>query len=142
MAKARSISERLWERVDKNSDVSGCWLWTGSYNSHGYGQMMIGSRLDGSRKLAVTHRLAYQAIKGDIPSHLEIDHLCRNRKCCNPEHLEAVPHSVNVNRAVAGSDDLCIRGHSKHYNAKDKRYYCKTCRVEATRKFRSKDRIS
>jgi hypothetical protein len=142
MPKMRAVDERLWERVDKTSNPNGCWIWLGSFNTHGYGQMMVGSRLDGTRTLATTHRLAYKLTKGDISPQLEIDHLCRNRKCCNPEHLEVVPHSVNVNRAVAGSDDLCINGHAKTYNSKDKRFYCKTCRREANRRFRAKNRIS
>jgi hypothetical protein len=142
MAKARDVSERLWERVDKTSHPNGCWIWIGSFNTHGYGQMMVGSRLDGSRTLKTTHRLAYIFTKGDIPKYLEIDHLCMNRKCCNPDHLEAVPHSVNVNRAVAGSDALCVNGHQKQYHNKDKRFYCRTCRREATRRHREKARIS
>jgi hypothetical protein len=140
MANARDISERLWERVDKPQNPDDCWVWLGSFNTHGYGQMMVGSRLDGTRKLATTHRLAYLLTKGEIPTTLEIDHLCKNRKCCNPNHLEAVKHSVNINRAVAGSNDLCINGHEKIYHVTDKRFYCKTCRVEATRKFRAKSR--
>lgn len=142
MIKARDISERLWERVDKISHPKGCWIWLGSFNTHGYGQMMVGSRLDGSRTLKTTHRLSYEFTKGDIPKHLEIDHLCMNRKCCNPDHLEAVLHSVNVNRAVAGSDALCVNGHQKKYHSKDKRFYCHTCRAEATRKHRQKNRIA
>ena len=142
MPKMRAVDERLWERVDKTSSPNGCWIWLGSFNSHGYGQMMIGSRKDGTRTLATTHRLAYLETKGSINSELEIDHLCRNKKCCNPEHLEAVPHSVNINRAVAGSDDLCIKGHTKIYNSNDKRFYCRTCRQEAVKRFRAKNRIS
>ena len=142
MRTARAIDERLWERVDKDSDPDGCWVWLGSFNTHGYGQMMIGSRVDGSRTLATTHRLAYQLTKGIINPTLELDHLCGNRKCCNPDHLEAVSHSVNINRAVAGSDYLCINGHAKIYNSKDKRFYCKTCRKEASRRFSMKNRIS
>jgi hypothetical protein len=142
MRTARPIEDRLWEKVDKDSDPNGCWIWTASFNTYGYGQLMIGSRTDGSRTLATTHRLAYQLTKGDIDPSLEIDHLCRNRKCCNPDHLEAVPHSVNVNRAVAGSDYLCIHGHEKFYHAKNKRFYCRTCRRDANTRFRLKNRIS
>jgi hypothetical protein len=139
---ARPIDERLWERVDKTSHPDGCWIWLGSFNTYGYGQMMIGSRLDGSRTLAVTHRLAYQVTKGAIDSKLEIDHLCRNRKCCNPDHLEAVPHSVNVNRAVAGSDYLCINGHPKTYVTKRKRFHCAICGRAAQRRWRDKSKVA
>ncbi|GAA3948055.1 hypothetical protein GCM10022383_27280 [Microbacterium soli] len=73
----------------------GCWEWSGTISSTGYGQVKI----DG-RHVAV-HRLSYELHVGPIPDGLVIDHLCSNRKCANPAHLEAVTQAENVRRARA-----------------------------------------
>lgn len=56
-----------------------------------------------------THQLAYELPVGPIPDGLQINHLCQNRRCCNPAHLEPVTARVNVLRAVRR--DVCLRGH-------------------------------
>jgi HNH endonuclease len=81
---------RLWARVDKTDD---CWNWTGNLQSSGYGVITE------NRKSYVVHRLTYTWVKGPIPVGLEIDHLCRNKRCVRPDHLEAVTHGENVRRA-------------------------------------------
>lgn len=83
---------------------SGCWLWLGCINKHGYGSY--------GRYLA--HRISYEA--NEIPAGLTIDHLCRVRCCVNPDHLEAVTHKVNVLRGVSPSalhsrKSSCLHGH-------------------------------
>ena len=73
-----------------------CWIWTGaSVNSRGprYGTYRLSN---GKAKKA--HRMIYESLKGLIPVGLELDHLCRNTLCVNPEHLEPVTHKVNVQR--------------------------------------------
>ena len=85
----RSTPEQFWSRVDKSAD---CWLWNGAKDKLGYG----GLAFQGRRILA--HRLAYELTIGQIPPGLELDHLCRNPSCVNPEHLEAVAHQVNTQR--------------------------------------------
>jgi hypothetical protein len=80
--------------------VSGCWIWSLSANSSSYGNVVRFARQftggDGQNHNA--HRLAYQAMFGDIPDHLEIDHLCGRKDCVNPHHMEAVDHSTNMRR--------------------------------------------
>ena len=71
--------------------VNGCWEWTGTVNNQ-YGMFSVGS------KFKLTHRLAYEMLNGPIPDGLEIDHLCRNKLCANPDHLEAVTHTENMVR--------------------------------------------
>ncbi len=61
-------------------DERGCWVWQNSRNSKGYGQVSICGRVRS------THRMAYELLVGPIPAGLHIDHLCRNRACCNPTH--------------------------------------------------------
>src|SRR5262252_1558526 len=87
-------------RVRRN----GCWQWMGSFRSGGYG--VAWSRRE--YRAVGAHRLAYEHFIGEIPNRLEIDHLCRNRWCVNPTHLEIVTRGENTKRA----NDA--RTHCKH----------------------------
>lgn len=71
---------------------TGCWIWQRATSRSGYGNVCV------DRTYFRAHRVYYERFKGPIPEGLEIDHLCRNRSCVNPEHLEAVTHRVNVHR--------------------------------------------
>ena len=82
-----------------------CWTWTGCVQSKGYGCW----NYDGRRHL--THRVSYRLLVGEIPAGLEIDHLCANRLCCNPAHLEAVTSEVNSRRSHTATKTLCVNGH-------------------------------
>jgi hypothetical protein len=86
-----------------------CWLWTGKPDAYGYGYLRCGDRT------VKAHRVAYQMVRGPIPSGLEIDHTCRNRACVNPAHLEAVTHLENMRRAqpwnVLLNRPHCANGH-------------------------------
>jgi hypothetical protein len=79
-------------------EVDGCWLWVGSLRG-GYGRV----RFNG--KLVEAHRLSYEHHVGKIPDGLVIDHLCRNRSCINPEHLEVVTEAENIRRGNQGSPE-------------------------------------
>jgi hypothetical protein len=111
--KKKTLSQLFWERVDKSDS---CWNWKGSINAGGYGVFTFGGR---SGKKLYGHRVSYEIHKGNIPSNLEIDHLCRNRKCVNPDHLEAVTRSINTLRGIGpkllsqinGSKTHCKHGH-------------------------------
>jgi len=75
-------------------DSTECWNWTGAKTPLGYGVKWDSAK----RRLTSSHRFAYQLLHGPVPDGLELDHLCRNRSCCNPNHLQAVTHHQNVIR--------------------------------------------
>lgn len=94
---------------------SNCWEYGGNI-VNGYGQVWCDSRADDSRRPDYCHRVTYQAFVGPIPDGLHIDHLCRNRACCNPWHLEPVTRKENILRgegraAKNARKTHCKRGH-------------------------------
>ncbi len=83
---------------------TGCWNWDLSCNSNGYGQKQF--RENGQHRSFVAHRWVWEHLRGPIPVGMELDHLCRNRRCCNPDHLEPVTRSVNIVRGKLGQRKL------------------------------------
>lgn len=109
MGKARTLIDSLSRRIEARSS-GGCWEWTGYINpSTGYA--MLGTRRVKNERMA--YRLMYLVVHGAIPGGRHIDHLCRNRRCVNPYHLEAVTPSINNLRAVAfrTPSGRCRNGH-------------------------------
>lgn len=76
--------------------IGGCWTWTGARMTCGYGTLTA----EQNGKTVLAHRWSYQYFVGEIPDGYHVDHLCRNRACVNPEHLEPVPPGVNIRRGV------------------------------------------
>ena len=88
---------------------SGCVPWMAA-KTNGYGVVQYEGRVRRA------HRVVYEHVKGKIPEGFEVDHLCRNRACVNPDHLEAVPQPVNNMRSLSASalharQSHCLRGH-------------------------------
>lgn len=94
-----------FEMVTKKFDTpsTGCWEWKGSMGVYGYGTWKY------KKKNYRAHRIVYELVVGKIPEGLVLDHLCKNKKCVNPEHLEPVTQKVNVQRSDAGKllDGMC-----------------------------------
>ena len=115
--------------------VNGCWAWTAKKTPNGYGQFTVGYRAESTQKLVYAHRWVYEQVYGSIPLDYEIDHLCRNRLCVNPYHLEAVTHSVNVLRGdmpkIRRNRTHCPHGHpyidGNIYWTKNGDRTCATC---------------
>lgn len=103
------------ERAQRHFEVlpTGCWSWTGA-TARGYGRIRAGRAP--RFRVAQAHRVVYEALVGPIPDGLELDHLCRNTRCVNPEHLEPVTGKVNTLRGIGGAaakaaQTHCIRNH-------------------------------
>lgn len=109
-----SIGRPIWRRVEDPkvkllaravAGPNGCVVWAGGKNNNGYGHITI----DGQR--IYTHRLSYELHVGPIPDGLVIDHLCRNRACLNPHHLEPVTQGENTRRGEPAQRTHCPAGH-------------------------------
>ncbi len=115
-----------WERSNSNParvlarltaaiplDRSGCWPWPDRKLSNGYGVIRAG--VGKTHTKLYVHRASYETFIGSIPDGMQIDHLCRNRSCFNPEHLEPVPNRTNFIRgehpnAVVYRTQICRKG--------------------------------
>lgn len=98
--------DRFWRYVARSD---GCWEWIGYQSPDGYGKF----QWEGGQ---LAHRFAYELLVGAIPDGLTLDHLCRNRGCVNPAHLEPVTQTVNKLRGVSfvaqqAAQTHCKRGH-------------------------------
>jgi hypothetical protein len=106
-AGGRDVAERFWLKVDRSGE---CWEWQGA-KTLGYGHFSL------NKKAVKAHRVAYELTRGPIPDGLVIDHLCRNRACVKPDHLEPVTHAVNILRGTGQSarnarKTVCKYGHA------------------------------
>jgi hypothetical protein len=122
--------EDFWTRVNV-CGADECWDWLQS-TRRGYGRCWP---VDGIPE-RVAHRIAYTLEHGPIPDGLTIDHLCRNRRCCNPAHLEAVTERENILRGTCPAAENarkthCNRGHEftpeNTYDKREGQRQCKTC---------------
>ena len=91
-----SVTDRIMAKVTVQAD--GCWLYNGCLTTNGYGHIRDG------RAMKLAHVVTYEAKHGAVPEDMELDHTCRKRACCNPDHTEPVTHAQNVQRGLAGHD--------------------------------------
>jgi hypothetical protein len=118
--------------------ANGCWEWQGTIDALGYGSIRIGA-----------HRYVYLLVHGSIPEDTVLDHLCRNTRCVNPEHLEPVTLGENMRRAWERRDKTkCPQGHfcdeENTYIREGSdgitRRWCRMCRREQSRRYQANKR--
>lgn len=131
-----TLQERLWRFIDASGD---CWEWVGEQAKGGYGRISTGSA--GRRTHTLAHRAVWETLVGPIPDGLTIDHLCRNRRCVNPDHLEPVTFRENCLRgygvgARAARKTHCPKGHAyagTNLVGTERHRECRSCRRERER---------
>ncbi|SIN33573.1 HNH endonuclease signature motif containing protein [Mycobacteroides abscessus] len=102
----RTLDERFWEKV-RPAGALECWQWGASLNDGGYGQIYVHE----VRRPIRAHRVAWELLRGEIPTGLVIDHLCRNRRCVNPWHMDLVTNEVNIERGEFRSSRPPLKTH-------------------------------
>lgn len=136
-----SVADKLRSRAE--FDFGGCWVWHGRI-VRGYGVLTINGR---PRR---AHRISYEEFAHQIPAGLQLDHLCRNRSCINPHHLEPVTPRENTYRShialapINAAKTQCPQGHPYDeentgitYRGKQRERYCRTCARERVRRRRA-----
>ena len=142
----KSLAERFWSKVNKNGPVhpilgTPCWLWLGKLDKDGYGTFHI-ARVNGRPIRAKAHNVLASSPEGLVP-----DHLCQNKACVNPEHLEHVTVKVNILRGTGlaaknAVKTFCKKGHpfdeeNTRYSIKNgaTRRTCRACARARTKKW-------
>lgn len=137
VAAARALIERRTVSTPRGF-ITDCWIWTGCALPSGYGKLRI-------RKADwLAHRLAHAAFTGPIPASYQVDHLCQQKDCCNPAHLEAVTPLTNTVRALIAngqrlSADVCKLGHARTPDNLRKGR-CRICYDASVRRWTQKNR--
>jgi hypothetical protein len=138
--KKPTLRERLLSKAVINWET-GCWEWTACLSTSGYGRINANGRVENA------HRVAYELIESPIPVGLFLDHLCRNRACINPAHLEPVTNRENILRSPINQFSLkaaqthCGTGHeftveNTRVRANGTRA-CRACERESNKRYRA-----
>lgn len=128
----QKILDRFMSHIDKTDN---CWIWKAYKNPKGYGRFTVSAG-----NIVMAHRFSYQIHIGSIPEGLVLDHLCENKSCVNPSHLEPVTNKENLIRGKVGEKNAkhhkskthCKNGHE--YTEKNTAYWNRKTRGVLTRR--------
>lgn len=130
--------DRLYGRLARNGE---CWEWQGRRGHMGHGIAYANGRPQ------LAHRVIWEDLRGPIPDGLELDHLCRNPPCCNPDHLDPVTHAENMRRGIQSFDTRarCLSGlhpltPDTVLNRADGRQQCRVCKKAAKERRKARQR--
>jgi hypothetical protein len=138
-----TIQERLYARHSVDA-ATGCWNWTGAISNSRYGSIFYEGRMQKA------HRVMWRLLRGEIADGMDLDHLCRNTKCVNPNHLEPVTRSENLRRGLMDRNSQkthCKRGHeftpeNTRIKPGNGHRVCKTCMRMHIRNWRARNAIA
>lgn len=134
--KPRDVLDRI---ADKFTVGDSCWEWTAYISPQGYGKAYIAPG-----RQVTAHRALYEIMVGPVPAGMEVDHLCRNRRCVRPDHLEAVTPAENNRRGIGPvrtrearyAQTHCLRGHLLPDPGPNGKRRCRPCMALRARKYR------
>jgi hypothetical protein len=139
---SRQSALETLKRFVSVSNLTKCWEWQAARDRNGYGKLhrVINGHLE-----HYTHRIAYRLLVGEIPDHLEVDHICENPACCNPDHLRLLTHKENQAR-MALRRTHCPNGHPfdeantalVSHGGRTPVRICKACRYERIKAWRER----
>lgn len=134
---------RFWKFVEEDPST-GCMNWTGGIGTNGYGLFRHTNKIQGH-----AHRFSYKSFVGDIAEKMQIDHLCRNRRCVNPWHLSQVTNRENQRRGVGFIAQNIVKTHCSNgheFDLLNTHFYkgrrvCKECKRIVLRASRARRRV-
>ena len=126
---------------NKIEETKTCWIWKAYKDKDGYGKLTVYSKERKGPYQLSAHRISYELFVGSIPQGLQIDHLCRNTSCVNPNHLELVTINENLLRSpitlatINTNKTSCPKGHPYSHKNINGHKVCKICHEVALRKY-------
>lgn len=133
--------EKIFAQIQKTEN--GCWLWTGRIITYGYPIIFKPRTIDHKKSSILVHRWIYQQYKGQIPKGFDVHHVCNNKVCVNPNHLEALDRNTHLKKGnspstVNSKKTHCNRGHSldnAYIEKPNGKRHCIICRREYMRNY-------
>lgn len=116
--------------------MTNCWTYDGYITPDGYGR--LSSKSGGTTTTRLVHRIAYEEMVGPIPDGMQLDHLCRNRACYNPTHLEPVTNKVNLSRGRDARDAWSKHGTKSKYGLGCRCDACRSAHAIYARNYRAR----
>ncbi len=134
--------ERIWKFIKIPKDPNGCWIWIGCFHWNGYGQLTF------DHEHYRSHRFVYEYLVDQIPKGIELHHVCENRRCVNPFHLQPLTPKEHMMKGMGIGRINIEKTHCNHGHKFTKENiinyngwrYCRKCKDRIDREYRNKKR--